>query len=153
MEHVAMRQQSIYRVRIATIAIAIASLSVSAFGQTGHSTLTAALQAQAAHAQPTNVVRPLSIEEAVKLALEQNLGIQIQRIDPQIQDVGVAQARSFWAPNLTSNLSRNSSVTPSANVLSGGARVDNGVLTSGVGMNQTTPWGAQYSATWNNARK
>jgi outer membrane protein len=125
---------------------------VSAFGQTGHSTLTAALQAQAAQAQPANVVRPLSIDEAVKLALEQNLGIQIQRIDPQIQDVGVSQARSFWAPNLTSNVSRQSQVAPSASVLSGGARVDTGVVASGVGINQTTPWGANYSATWNNAR-
>jgi len=147
-----MRQQSIYRVRIATIAAAIASLSVSAFGQTGHPTLTAALQAQAAQAQPANVVRPLSIEEAVKLALEQNLGIQIQRIDPQIQDVGVAQARSFWAPNLSSNLSRQSQVTPSASALSGGARVQSGNLASTVGINQTTPWGAQYSATFNNSR-
>src|ERR1700732_2412789 len=108
MEQAAMRQQSIYRVRIAMIAIAIASLSASAFGQTGHSTLIAALQAQAAQAQPANVVRPLSIDEAVKLALEQNLGIQIQRIDPQIQDVGVSQARSFWAPSVSSTLSRQS---------------------------------------------
>jgi outer membrane protein len=152
MEQAAMRQQSIYRVRIAMIAIAIASLSASAFGQTGHSTLIAALQAQAAQAQPANVVRPLSIDEAVKLALEQNLGIQIQRIDPQIQDVGVAQARSFWAPNLSSNLSRQSQVTPSASALSGGARVESGNLASTVGINQTTPWGAQYSATFNNSR-
>src|SRR5580704_19322112 len=110
MEYVAMRQQSI--VRIAMIAIAIASFSVSAFGQTGHSTLIAAMQAQAAQVQPS-IVRPLSIEEAVKLALEQNLGIQIQRIDPQIQDVGVAQARSFWAPSVSSTLSRQSQTTAS----------------------------------------
>jgi outer membrane protein len=152
MEHVAMRQQSIYRVRIATIVIAIASLSVSAFGQTGHSTLTAAMQTQAAQAQPTGAVRPLSIDDAVKLALEQNLGIQIQRIDPQIQDVGIAQARSFWAPTLTSSVSRQSQAQPSSSVFSGGARVDNGTLASGVGINQTTPWGANYSATWNNSR-
>jgi outer membrane protein len=149
MEYVAMRQQSI--VRIAMIAIAIASFSVSAFGQTGHSTLIAAMQAQAAQVQPS-IVRPLSIEEAVKLALEQNLGIQIQRIDPQIQDVGVAQARSFWAPNLTSNLSRQSQVTPSSSVLSGGSKVDAGVFASGLGINQTTPWGANYSASWNSSR-
>jgi outer membrane protein len=151
MEYVAMRQQSIDRVRIAMIAIAFASFSVSAFGQTGHSTLIAAMQAQAAQVQPS-IVRPLSIEEAVKLALEQNLGIQIQRIDPQIQDVGVAQARSFWAPNLTSNLSRQSQVTPSSSVLSGGSKVDAGVFASGLGINQTTPWGANYSATWNSSR-
>src|ERR1700682_139178 len=99
MEHVAMRHRSSPRVRIATIAAAIASLPVTAFGQTEHSALAAALQAQAAQAAqaahptqstpapsstpPSGAVRPLSIDEAVKLALEQNLGIQIQRIDPQ----------------------------------------------------------------------
>src|SRR5262245_33797957 len=53
-------------------------------------------------------VRRMSIDDAVRLALEQNLGIRIQRIDPQIQDTNVALARSFWAPSVSSNLSRNS---------------------------------------------
>jgi hypothetical protein len=76
---------------------------VSAFGQTGQSPLAISLQnaaAQTAAQPPTESVRRLSIDEAVALALEQNLGIRIQRIDPQIQDVGIAQARSFWAPSL-----------------------------------------------------
>ena len=34
-------------------------------------------------------MRRISIDEAVKLAMEQNLGIRIQRFDPQIQDTGV----------------------------------------------------------------
>ena len=46
------------------------------------------------------LVRRLSIEEAVKLALEQNLGIRIERFDPQIQDVNVALARLFGSPSL-----------------------------------------------------
>jgi outer membrane protein TolC len=168
MEHVAMRHQSFSRVRIVTIAAAIASLSVSAFGQTEHSTLAAALQAQAAQTplstqstpspslpsspSSTGAVRPLSIDEAVKLALEQNLGIQIQRIDPQIQDVGVAQARSFWAPSFNSSLSRTTQVQTSVSALTGGARVNTGTYASGVGVNQVTPWGASYSANWYNSR-
>ncbi len=36
---------------------------------------------------PVSDVRSLTIEEAVRLSLENNLGIQVARIDPQIQDL------------------------------------------------------------------
>src|SRR5437867_2238883 len=92
-------------------------------------------------------VRRLSLDDAVKLALEQNLGIRIQRIDPQIQDVGVAQARSFWAPNLATTFTRNSQTQRSTSALSGGATsVENGVVSSGVEVNQLLPWGGRYAA-------
>jgi outer membrane protein len=160
MEHVAMRQPSFYRARVGLIAAAIASLSVSAFGQTEHSTLTAALEAQAAQtaaAAPTaDTVRRLSIDDAVKLALEQNLGIQIQRIDPQIQDLSIAQAKSFWAPSISSTIAENKQTQAVTSALSGGSSAATSVLNSqvsgGVGLSQTLPWGGAYSANWNNAR-
>ena len=45
-------------------------------------------------ATPGAQVRRLTVDEAVRLALENNLGIQIARINPQIQDLSVAIARS-----------------------------------------------------------
>jgi outer membrane protein len=143
------------RLRITAIASAIVITSVSAFGQTGQSPLSASLQAAAQNAaqQPAESVRRLSIDEAVKSALEQNLGIRIQRIDPQIQDVGIAQARAFWAPNLTSNFSRNSQTQQATSSLAGSASsILNGNFNSAVGINQTLPWGADYTATWNSSR-
>ncbi len=144
------------RLRILTIASAIVATSVSAFGQSGQSSLSAALQAAAQNAaqqSSSGLVRPLSIDEAVKSALEQNLGIRIQRIDPQIQDVSVMQARSFWAPELTSDLRRNSQTQQATSSLSGGATsIDNGTFSTAVGMNQLLPWGGNYSATWNSSR-
>ena len=147
--------QPIRRARIAAIAAAVVTMSVSAFGQSGQLRLTGAIQAAARTAplQPAESLRPLSIDEAVKLALEQNLGIQIQRIDPQIQDIGISQARSFWAPSVSSSLSRQSQTTASTSSLSGGANgISNGTFATGVGLNQTLPWGASYSANWNNSR-
>ncbi len=96
------------RLRISLLALTVFGTSVSAFGQSS-SSLSTSLQAAAAQAatQPASEsVRRLSIDDAVKLALEQNLGIRIQRIDPQIQDVGIAQARAFWAPSLSTNFSK-----------------------------------------------
>src|SRR5262245_60869918 len=43
-------------------------------------------------------IRSLSIDEAVQLALQQNLGIQIERLNPQLQDYTIAQALSNYTP-------------------------------------------------------
>jgi len=141
------------RFRIPVIALTVLGTSVSAFGQIS---LTSSVQTAAAQAgaQPSNdSVRRLSIDEAVKLALEQNLGIRIQRIDPQIQDMGVAQARAFWAPNLSTNFSRNSQTQQPTSSLAGGAtNILNSNVSTAVGVDQVLPWGGQYTATWNSNR-
>jgi len=145
------------RLRILTIVSLVLSGSVSAFGQSGQSPLSAAIQsaAQIAAAQPpaNGPVRPLSMDDAVKSALEQNLGIRIERYDPQIQDIGIATARAFWAPNLSSSFNRTSQTQQSTNAFSGsGASILNGVFSNQVAVNQTLPWGSQYSLTWDNRR-
>src|SRR5205814_4144808 len=144
--------QSIRRARIFTAAAAIVFTSVSALAQNGHPSISTALQAaaQGALQQPSSEsVRRLSMDEAVKLALEQNLGIRIQRLDPQISDVGVMQARSFWAPNLTSTFSRTAQTQQPTNALAGGAtNILNANVQTNRGMNQFLPWGGSYSATW-----
>ena len=149
--------QSIRRARICTAAAAILFMSVSAFGQSGQPTLSSALQSAArttAMQAPTSTsVRRLSIDDATRLALEQNLGIRIQRIEPQIQDVGVWQARSFWSPQLSSTLTKNSADSPSTSILSGSVPViTTGQFSTGLSLQQQLPWGASYAANWNNAR-
>ncbi|MFN7915850.1 MAG: TolC family protein [Vicinamibacterales bacterium] len=109
--------------------------------------LPAAAQGQA---QP---VRKLSVDEAVKLALEQNLGIQIERINPQIEDVAIAQARSYWVPTLSSTLQNNSTNTPSSSFLSGGAsKITDSRFSTQFGVSQQLPTGANYQFAWNSAR-
>jgi outer membrane protein len=144
--------QLIRRARIVMIAVALVTISVSAFGQSGQLRLTNVVQAAAENAarQPGDVVRALSMDDAVKLALEQNLGIRIQRIDPLIQDVGVAQARSFWAPNLTSSVNRVGATQPATSVIL--PTYQNGTTNTGVGINQLLPWGGNYTANWNSQR-
>jgi outer membrane protein len=149
--------QSASRARIAAVAVAIVTMSVSAFGQSGqfhiNEGVIQAAASQAAQA-PAERTRQLSIDEAVKLALEQNLGIQIQRLDPQISDIGISQAKSFWSPQLSSNLSRQSQSQASTSALSGSARsIDNGQLTTGIGVSQILPTGANYTVNWNNQRR
>jgi len=147
-----MRQEhSIFRVAVPVVAAILVGVSVPAFGQTGR--LDTIPAAQAAPAQSGGGTLRLSSDDAVKLALEQNLGIQIARINPQIQDVAVAQARSFWSPNLTSSLQRNSNTTAATSALAGGATsVDTGTFGGALGMNQVLPWGGSYIANWQSQR-
>jgi len=146
--------QPIRYVRTALIAATIVIPSVSAFGQSGPPSLAASLEVAAAQAasqaEPSGPVRRLTMDDAVKLGLEQNLGIRIQRLDPQIQDLGIATARSLWTPNLTSSLSRNSANTPVQGAIL--PSTQSGTLAAGVGMNQVLPWGGSYNATWSNQR-
>ena len=43
----------------------------------------------------------LTVDEAVQTALENNLGVQLARIDPAIHDLDVAGARAAWFPSFS----------------------------------------------------
>ena len=46
----------------------------------------------------TNVTRPISLEEGVRLALEHNLGLKIERLAPQIAGFNLAGSYSYYEP-------------------------------------------------------
>ena len=94
-------------------------------------------------------MRRLSIEEAVTLALEQNLDLRVERINPLIQDTVVAEARSVYAPNLSTTLSGNDWDRPAGNIFDGGDVVTNRYVRDNVDVVQEVPWkGGRYSAGW-----
>src|SRR5688572_28859986 len=98
-------------------------------------------------------VRRLTVEDAVRLALENNLGVRAARIDPQIQDLGVAQARAAWYPTLRSTLQSASTDSPSNSFLSGAeTKISDDRLNSNVGVQQTLPWGGRYNVGWDSSR-
>ena len=105
-------------------------------------------------AAPGDQVRRLTVDDAVRLALENNLGIQVARLNPQIQDLSVALARSAWAPSLSTTVQSSGADTPNTSFLSGsqGNKTTNGRLTSNVGLGQQTPWGGSYTVGWDSTR-
>lgn len=124
-----------------------ATLFLLAVAAVAASSGTAAAQADA----PT--VRRLSVDEAVQLALEQNLGIAVERLNPQIQDMSVAQARSYWTPTFTTGMQGNLQDSPVTNALAGGQnKIADRRFTSQVGVTQILPTGANYSLSWNGQR-
>jgi outer membrane protein TolC len=110
----------------------------------------AAQQAAAAGTQ----VRRLTIEEAVSLAAENNLGIQVARFDPQIETLNILQARRAWTPTLNSSVQQNSNTSPPNSFLSGAQtalNTDQFSMTTEV--QQSLPWGGgSYAVGFDGAR-
>ncbi len=145
-ENTAMRRSSIFGWQMLALALTVAGTPVSAFAQTAPNP-----QEPQATAPTT---RKLTVEDAVKLALEHNLGVQVARVNPQIQDYTVAQARAGWALTLTSSFATNSNTQPPRNVFSGGTtRITNEQTSGSLGVQQNIPWGGGfYSASWDSFR-
>jgi len=99
-------------------------------------------------------VRRLTAEEAVALALENNLGLQIARVDPQLQDLNLVSVRTAWAPTVSTDLQTNSSVSPSQSFLDGGTggSTSSDGFSSNVNLQQSLPWAGNYTARWNSSR-
>jgi outer membrane protein TolC len=122
--------------RILLLAFSLATASTAAEAQT----------LLADRGQPPAVtVRRLSIDEAVRLALENNLGIRVARIDPVLGDLTIAQVRGVWSPSFTSTFQNGSTETPANSFLSGGATTKDARFAANVGVQQTLPWGGSYS--------
>jgi outer membrane protein len=124
---------------------------MSVFGQ-------AARSQAAAQVTPTPPIvqgTPLTIEEAARMALENNLGIQIEKLNPQMQVLGVARANAAYVPILFSNMSRNSSTAPPTdfNTSAGTTITTNANFGTTGGLQQNLRrFGGNYSVAFNGSR-
>lgn len=129
-------------------------LPVHTSGQTTSLTLQTSTAAQSP-AAPSGPVRRLSLDDAVALALEQNLTIQVERLNPQIRDLAIAEANAAWAPTATAALDNNSQSSPPDSLFAGADdKVTNDTFQTTFGVNQRLPWrGGNYSLSWNTSRR
>ena len=104
--------------------------------------------------QSAGVVRRMSIDDAVATALEQNLDLQVQRINPQLRDLDTSQVRTAWSPTFTTNFNLTDQTQPPSSFLSGNtSQINNGRSAFDFGVTQATPWyGGRYDVQWNNGR-
>jgi outer membrane protein TolC len=99
-------------------------------------------------------VRRLSIDDAVATALEQNLDLQVQRINPQLRDLDVAVFQSSYTPNFTSGVNLVDNTQPPNSLLSGsstGLTTNRSTFDFGV-QSLTSWWGGSYVVNFNNGR-
>src|SRR3954447_9124392 len=67
--------------------------------------------------QDNRPVVALTLDDAVKFALERNLDIAVQRLNPEINDIAYASIKSIYHPALTSTLSSQSQTAPATNTI------------------------------------
>ena len=151
-----MRDHTCYPARLVLTALSVAAaLFVFGAGSVrAQTTPAASVTATATAAQFQGPVRRLSIDEAVALALEQNSDLQVDRIDPQIQDHSISIAKSGWTPIFFSSLTTRSQTNPPQDIFGGDqTAITNENLSSVAGVQHALPFGgASYQANLNSGR-
>jgi outer membrane protein TolC len=124
--------------------------------------ITSATQAGSTVADPaqsgaaTGPALTLSLDDAVKMALDRNLDIAVQRLNPQINDIAVASAMTVYRPTIGSVFQQRSSTNAPTSQLQQGA---NGAPTTDQlqyngTFTQAVPFhGGSFSAQLNNYRQ
>ncbi len=121
--------------------------------EAGAPNATAQQTGTAADARPTV---QLTLDDAVKLALDRNLDISVQRLNPQTFDYSIAGLNAFYRPTLTSTVSAVSDARASTNTTSGadaGAAITTTTSNWNGGLSQQFRWGGNAQVTLNNSRQ
>jgi outer membrane protein TolC len=94
-----------------------------------------------APAPPAGTQVDLTLDEATARALERNLDIAVERLNPQTFDLNIARIRAAYRPTAVSTIGQFSRVQPPTSTLNGGLRVENTTTTYNSGLQQLVPWG------------
>ena len=95
----------------------------------------------------------LTLDEAVARALERNLDLAVQRLNPQVFDLNLAQQLAAYRPTFDTNFSNNSRTNPSSTQLDGGESVVSDTVIVNSGVSQEVGWGGgRYQVDFNNNR-
>ena len=92
----------------------------------------------------------LTVDDAVKMALEHNVDLATARLDPQIGDALVAAATGAFRPVVGTSIQRDSQSEPPSSFLIP-VPTRNSVVAWDFGVAQRLPWfGTTFSAVWDN---
>jgi outer membrane protein TolC len=112
-----------------------------------------ALPSTDAPPQPTGPTRKLTLDQAVQSALEQNVLLQVQRVEPRVQDYSVAQARSAWLPTASSTVSyQDQSQQNNQSFFTNAPTFNQKNTNVSGGISQLLPFGSQFGVNWNSSR-
>jgi outer membrane protein TolC len=96
----------------------------------------------------------LTLEEATSRALERNLELGVERLNPQTFDLNIARIRAAFRPTVISQFGQRSVTQPPTNQLNGGTIVQNDTNTYNAGIAQVLPWGgSNVSFQFNNNKQ
>ena len=100
-----------------------------------------------------DALRELRLEEAVSLALEKNLDIQVAKLEPQSVDFLIAGFQNQFQPVFASQIGLRDTYQLPTRTINGGTRVNQGTTTYNTSLTQEVPfYGGSYSLSWTNSR-
>ena len=96
----------------------------------------------------------LTLDDATARALEKNLDIAVERLNPELQDWNLARIRAAYLPTFSSVIGRQSRVNAPTSTLNGGFVVDTDTNTYNTGLSQAVPfYGGSFSFQMNNNKQ
>jgi len=96
---------------------------------------------------------PLTMREAVAMALDANLDLKAERLNPDVAAHSVAIAKAAFLPQVQSTLRKNSQTSQPSDFTQGASDISTGgVSVSGTVSQNVAFYGGQYSATWLGSR-
>jgi outer membrane protein len=100
-----------------------------------------------------DALRELRLEEAVSLALEKNLDIQVAKLEPQSVDFLIAGFKNQFQPVFASQVGLRDTYQLPTRTINGGTRVNQGTTTYNTSLSQEVPlYGGSYTLSWTNSR-
>jgi outer membrane protein len=98
-------------------------------------------------------VRELRLADVVQLALEKNLDIAVERLNPQSVDLQIASVKNQYRPVASSTIGQSAQMRLPNSLLNGGQRVNNDTTLYNFGFNQAlSKFGGNYSLSFTNSR-
>lgn len=102
---------------------------------------------------PAQQATDLTLDDAVDRALEQNLEIAVERINPQVSDLDMVRVRSAYTPTVSWALGNSNQIQLPRTQLVGGTHAQNDQKNYNAGLTQELPWlGGTAAMNWNNSR-
>jgi len=147
-----------YRLRVCLVFTLIAVAASAARAQTADERIDSLIEQAAARLEivqtPESGPRvDLTLEDSIARALERNLDLVVQRLNPMVFDLSLAQQLAFYRPTVNANISNSSRTNPSSTQLDGGEAVVSDTATVNGGLDQAVQrGGGNYTVNWNNNR-
>jgi outer membrane protein len=140
-------------IAMATALMTAATPTLSALGQQAYAQAPVPTAPQAS-AAPQGPSLPLTMDQAVTMGLESNLGLKAERLNVDIAAQNIAISRSVFLPVTGYSLSRNNAQAQPVRLPDGTQSVSSSNnVSGGAFVQQNLPWfGGQYTANWSSNR-
>ncbi len=117
----------------------------------------AAPEESGASQEPIPTDRPgaiqLTLQQAIEMALENNLDVVVSRLDTQVQAEGVASARGVYRPSVSAGFNNLDSRSPAQSQLIGANVLSSTRTNYSLAWNQELATGGNYNVSWENLRQ